>query len=201
MTNGTSQVAAVQHPQTGGSDFASNRQHSATDHFPCLRDATASTYQALVMQNNEIDRSIKDLSRVCLDDSEPQGVRLFPAECCHQTFSPTSPFEVNGATAHGSTADRVVVSALRDAMENDTAELADRISQGTCTPIATDGEKRKETKMGLLGESGEVIKAVHEALKEVEDVQRSDELMHFEFCGPFWELSQVFNTLLHTLFP
>jgi hypothetical protein len=47
----------------------------------------------------------------------------------------------------------------------------------------------------LLGESGEVVRSVHEALKEVEDVHCSDELMHFEFFGPFWELSEVRNEL------
>jgi hypothetical protein len=48
----------------------------------------------------------------------------------------------------------------------------------------------------LLGECGQVSKAVHEALREVEEVHCSDQLMHFEFFGLFWELSEVRAELL-----
>jgi hypothetical protein len=59
-----------------------------------------------------------------------------------------------------------------------------------CT-VGTAGMWRKRIRRGLLGESGQVIKTAHEALQEIMDVHSSDELMHFELCGPFWELSEV----------
>lgn len=43
----------------------------------------------------------------------------------------------------------------------------------------------------LLGESGEVAMGVQGALQRVRDVHTSDELMHFELLGPFWELTEV----------
>ena len=43
----------------------------------------------------------------------------------------------------------------------------------------------------LLGESGEMIQAAHEALKSITAVSESGGLMHCEFLAPFWELTEV----------
>jgi hypothetical protein len=71
--------------------------------------------------------------------------------------------------------------------------LKDGSDQGTstCNSTNTCGMRRQALVSGLLGESGQVSTAVHEAMKEIEDVHSSDELMHFEFFGPFWELTEV----------
>lgn len=45
----------------------------------------------------------------------------------------------------------------------------------------------------LLGESAEVTQEMHDALERVLDVHTSDSLMHFEFLGPFWELTEVWH--------
>ena len=54
----------------------------------------------------------------------------------------------------------------------------------------------------LLGESGEVATLVQGVMQAVRDVHATDELMHFEWLGPFWELNEVrrvgsLNTALH----
>jgi hypothetical protein len=51
--------------------------------------------------------------------------------------------------------------------------------------------KEKQKTQKLLGESGEVYDAAQHALTKIQDVHVSDELMHFEFWGPFWELTEV----------
>jgi hypothetical protein len=56
-----------------------------------------------------------------------------------------------------------------------------------CSKCEEDRQKKKR----LLGESGEAYEAAMHALKKIQDVHTSDELMHFEFWGPFWELSEV----------
>jgi hypothetical protein len=57
-----------------------------------------------------------------------------------------------------------------------------------CT-LCMESVTRRETM--LLGESGEVFRAAQAALEEIRDVHNSDALMHFEFFGPFWELSEA----------
>jgi hypothetical protein len=51
--------------------------------------------------------------------------------------------------------------------------------------------KDKQQTQKLLGESGEMFESAREALAKIQDVHVSDELMHFEFWGPFWELTEV----------
>lgn len=59
------------------------------------------------------------------------------------------------------------------------------ISPGVAAPI-------------LLGESGTAYSAVQAAVRSIVDVHESDGLMHFEFVGPFWELTEVCTpTILH----
>jgi hypothetical protein len=52
-------------------------------------------------------------------------------------------------------------------------------------------EKDEQRTPTLLGESGEVYGAARQALAKIQDAHVSDELMHFEFWGPFWELTEV----------
>jgi hypothetical protein len=56
-----------------------------------------------------------------------------------------------------------------------------------CMKCAKDKQKAQK----LLGESGEVYEAARQALEKIQDVHVSDELMHFEFWGPFWELTEA----------
>lgn len=49
----------------------------------------------------------------------------------------------------------------------------------------------------FLGQSADVTQEVHEALGSVLEVHTSDALMHFEFIGPFWELTEVCNPFVH----
>jgi hypothetical protein len=63
--------------------------------------------------------------------------------------------------------------------------------QSTRDSTHAAGKRRKTRRKGLLGENGKVLQAAIAALGEIKDVHTSDELMHFEFCGPFWELSEV----------
>jgi hypothetical protein len=80
-----------------------------------------------------------------------------------------------------------------EAMQESVGCLDDRDREGTSTLNSTNAGwmRTKGVETGLLGESGQAIKAAHAALEEIEDVHSSDELMHFELCGPFWELSEV----------
>lgn len=43
----------------------------------------------------------------------------------------------------------------------------------------------------VLGESGSAYSAVQAAVRDILDVHQSDGLMHYEFWGPFWELTEV----------
>jgi hypothetical protein len=45
----------------------------------------------------------------------------------------------------------------------------------------------------LLGERGEVFRAAQAAVEGIRDVNNTDGLMHSEFFGPFWELSEARN--------
>jgi hypothetical protein len=80
-----------------------------------------------------------------------------------------------------------------DALQERKGPFKDRDDEGTSTCNSTNaGEMRRQALVPrLLGESGQVSKAVHEALKDVEEVHCSDTLMHYEFFGPFWELSEI----------
>lgn len=57
----------------------------------------------------------------------------------------------------------------------------------TCTGCGSVTQVRAR----LLGESGDMLHTVHEALDAISEVHKSDELMHFEFLKPFGELSEV----------
>jgi hypothetical protein len=61
-----------------------------------------------------------------------------------------------------------------------------------CMKCAKDEQRTQK----LLGESGEVYDAARQALAKIQDVHVSDELMHFEFWGPFWELTEVCSVFL-----
>jgi hypothetical protein len=61
-----------------------------------------------------------------------------------------------------------------------------------CMKCAKDRQKTQK----LLGESGEVFESARQALEKIQDVHVSDELMHFEFWGPFWELTEVCTAFL-----
>jgi hypothetical protein len=72
----------------------------------------------------------------------------------------------------------------------DAAERADKIAPHEpyqCVKCAKDKQQTQK----LLGESGEMYDATRQALEKIQDVHASDELMHFEFWGPFWELTEV----------
>lgn len=78
----------------------------------------------------------------------------------------------------------VVVSGTVDARVHEHPESLCACGS-TCTPCMLNCESM------LLGESGEVVAAMYAALQGVLDVHKSDELMHVEFWGPFWELTEV----------
>jgi hypothetical protein len=150
--------------QTVRGEGESTGQHSNDSNFQCLHDAIASDFRALVQLNEEIETSTEELASVGLDAVPRQTSVPASFESCLARLGqdPSSFGEAISSAEHDwSTGGQFVDHDLY--------------------PIQT----------GLLGESGEAIRAAHEAMKEIEAVHSSDELMHFEFCGPFWELSEV----------
>ena len=69
-----------------------------------------------------------------------------------------------------------------------------------CCASVTRGTGRTTS---LLGESGDAVGVAQAALARVADAHRSDELMHYEFWGPFWELTEVrtYSCLDTSLYP
>jgi hypothetical protein len=175
---------------TGG-DCDSNSEHSTL--FPCLHDATVSKYRSCLRQDGEMQLAMEHIASLCLDsdtrnhsDSVSSG-DSYPAKDCSASF------EGANSTLNGKTATVVAAGGRADLQEGGMVRLQDEGCEGTVTraPSAPPDSSSKAVEKQLLGESWKTVKAVHEALKEVEDVHRSDELMHFEFFGPFWELSEV----------
>jgi hypothetical protein len=175
----------------GGGDSESTGQDSNDAYFQCLHVAAASRFRAMVQLNEEIESSIEQLSSMCLDavPRKPSAPASFESCLASIAQDPSSSSEA-------------ISCAKQDC--NTEGDIAARdvycIQEGAGCPAVcmcayacgcTLSSMGKTMRRGLLGESGEAITAVHEALKEIEDVHRSDELMHFEFCGPFWELSEV----------
>jgi hypothetical protein len=140
-------------------------QHPIEGHFQCLHDAEASKYRAMAQLNKEIETSIEDLASLCLDKVPGQPSDPASSESCPARLG------------HDPSSNREAISFAEHDGITEGEDVEDRM--------------RWKRRRGLLGESGEAIKAVHGALKEIEDVHSSDSLMHFEFCGPFWELSEV----------
>jgi hypothetical protein len=167
--------------------------HLSTSQFPSLCAATVNKYQTFQHIPDDFQQIIEDLSSLCVDAGLRQGSDNVPSGRHHLTNKSSSSFGNISSSEQASAATRVGVGGDSDATEDGTVrrEGTECERTHTCNPYMIGGACREAVKNGLLGESGEVIKAVHEALKEIEDVHSSDELMHFEFFGPFWELSEV----------
>jgi hypothetical protein len=181
--------------QMGGGEGESTGQRSNETYFQYLHDTAASRFRTMAQMNEEIQTSIEELASVCLDEVplQPSAPASFGAcnlgrgqesasrvedMCCSEHDSNA----VGEDVAHEDESVRERVTCLKDRSREDTS---------TCSSTNVAWMARKVVKTGLLGESGQEIKAAHEALQEIEDVHSSDGLMHFEFFGPFWELSEV----------
>lgn len=70
--------------------------------------------------------------------------------------------------------------------------LGMKADQGACACATCKHCCRRLCGMtALLGESGDAMHAAQEAVRSITDVHKSDELMHYEFLVPFWELTEV----------
>jgi hypothetical protein len=185
--------------KTGRGDGESTGQHSNEAHFQCLHDSVASNFRAMVQCNEEIETSIEQLSSVCVEavPGQPSVPASFYSCLARLGQDPSSSGDAISSAEHdwstgGEFADHDVYP-----IQEGAGSLEDGNGTTACTCACackfscTEEIRRKKVTRGLLGESGEAIKAAHEAMKEIEAVHSSDELMHFEFCGPFWELSEV----------
>jgi hypothetical protein len=174
-------------------DSESTGQQSNEESFQCLHDAAAGKFWALVQLNEEIETAIEELSSMCLDAAprKPSAPASFESCLTRLRQDPSLCSEASSTERAHNTEGGLSVHDLHPIQEG-AGLLGDRDKQGACTCTCTCANACNSKIMrGLLGESVDAIKAVHEALKEIEDVHCSDELMHFEFCGPFWELSEV----------
>jgi hypothetical protein len=166
--------------------------------YPCFCDAMANKFQILMQQKIDVVRSIQNLSSLFVDASLRQVQDPMSADVCH--FAQDSAVHVGQASSAGH---------ARHATGESFAQEPDSSQQGM---IGGEDQEARQTrtcgsgtsfqagrKRGLLGECGPAIKAAYQVLKEIEDVHCSDELMHFEFCGPFWELSEVWRRLFFFL--
>jgi hypothetical protein len=175
----------------GGEDSDTTSQLSSETTMQCLQDAAVSRFRSLVQLSEEIETSIDELSSSCLDECTGQTIAS-SSEALHPKDS-ASHAEAISASQHGSNAVGELMTHNVDATSVGISGLKDTGVEGTSTCRSTNavGKRSQAVDTGLLGESGEALKAVYEALQQVEDVHSSDELMHFELCGPFWELSEV----------
>jgi hypothetical protein len=179
--------------QTVRGEGESTGQHSNDSNFQCLHDAIASDFRALVQLNEEIETSIEDLSSVCLDavPGQPSVPASFENYLARFWRDPSSFREAISSAEHYWNAGGGFADYDLCPIQEGAGHLNYRDRKVACAcNLNCIGDMRSRTR-GLLGESGEAVKAAREALKELEVVHSSDELMHFEFCGPFWELSQV----------
>jgi hypothetical protein len=172
-----------------GSDSTSQLSSQTTTQ--CLEDAAISRFQALVQSSEGFETSIEELSSTFLDAVPRHSIA--PPTKTHRPKDSASQSEAISTSQHGSNAVGVFMPHDVDATPEGISGLRDTGDEGTSTCHSSNagGVRRQAVDKMLLGESGEALKAVHEALQQVEDVQSSDELMHFEFCGPFLELSEV----------
>jgi hypothetical protein len=185
--------------KTGRGDGESTSQHSNEAHFQCLHDAAASKIRALVQLHEEIETSIEELSSVCLDavPGQPSVPASFESCLASLRQDPASLREVISSAQHDWNTGWEFADYDLHRIQEATDRLEDRDRNAACTcewccDSNCIGEmRRNRMTRGLLGESGEAIKAAHGALRGLEVVHSTDELMHFEFFGPFWELSQV----------
>jgi hypothetical protein len=173
-----------------GSGSESEHPNCSTAPYLCFCEAMVSKVRFLMQQKKDLMRSIDNLSSLFVDAILRQGRDLMPVDACN--FAQDSPLP----SVHPSSA-RHARPATGDKVRQEPDSVQKEMDGGG------EGERRKTRtrgsstsfevgrKRGLLGECGPAIKAAYEVLKEVEDLQSSDELMHFEFCGPFWELSEV----------
>jgi hypothetical protein len=176
-------------------DSESESQQSNESDFTCMQHAVTSKFRAVVDPTVEIQTSIEQLSSEHLDAGpwkpsvaassgtrlarHPRGSSSFADAICSSQHDSNSE---GGSLGHD-------VDAMRRGIRPPGGGGNEGIS--TCNSANVGGKRGKALGTGLLGESGQAIKAIHESLKELEDAHSSDELMHFEFLGPFWELSEV----------
>jgi hypothetical protein len=181
--------------KTGGGEGRSATQLSDEASFQCLRDAALGKFRSLAQMNEEIETSIEELANVSLDTVPRQPSVTASFDTCRTTLrrDSSSHIEAMDSSEHDSNVVGDELFRHVDELQEGLSPLkdmdADRSS--TCNSTNAGGKRRQVLVSGLLGESGETLKAVHEAMKKVKDVHNSDELMHFEFCGPFWELTEV----------
>jgi hypothetical protein len=185
----------VEPDQMGAGEGESMGQHSNQTDFQCWHDAVAGRFRTLAQREDELQTSIEELASICLDTvpEQPSVPAYFHASrlrdrqesSSHGDGICCSEHDSNAVGEHDAHEDETVregVSRLKDTGRRETS---------TCSSRNAVGMRNTAVKAGLLGESGQVIKEAREALKEIEDVHSSDGLMHSEFFGPFWELSEV----------
>jgi hypothetical protein len=175
----------IERNQVGEGEDVGTVQTSEEAHLQCFHEAAASEFRTLVQLNEDLQTSIIAITSVCKD------------AVSQQTSAPASSDSCRAHLARDSSS-AIETSCFKEQNGNGVGNdnLEESGSEDECTStricaIHTAGIWRKRIRRGLLGESGQVIKTAHEALKEIMDVHSSDELMHFELCGPFWELSEV----------
>jgi hypothetical protein len=177
-----------------GQSECKSQQSDETDYL-CIQNAASSKFRALVDPTEEVQTSIEQLSSIHRDPGPLQpSVAAFSGTClaCLPRES-ASLVEAQCSSQHDSNSVGGSMSYNVDALREGKDPCKDGGDEGTSTCYSTNagGIRRQALVPRLLGQSGQVSKAVHEALKEVQEVHCSDELMHFEFFGPFWELSEV----------
>jgi hypothetical protein len=161
-----------------------------------LHDVAESKFlRALVQLNEDIETAEEQLSSLCLD-AVPRQPSVLASSDAHHTHlgRETSSFvDAMGVSGQDSNTEGGTAARNLESMRGRVCGLEDRQGEATsaCNSTNVGGMRRIAVKTGLLGENGKAVKAVHEALKAIQDVHCSDELMHFELCGPFWELSEV----------
>jgi hypothetical protein len=171
-----------------------SQQSNETD-FMCMQHAATSKFWALVDPTEETQTSLEQLSSEHLDAGpwKPSAVASSVSRLASLPEG-SSPFaEANCSSQHDSNSEEGSLGYDFDAMRTGIGPPGGGGCEetSTCNSTNVGGTRGKALGTGLLGESGQAIKAIHESLKELEDVHSSDELMHFEFFGPFWELSEV----------
>jgi hypothetical protein len=173
----------------------SESQQSDKTGLLCMQNAATSKFRALVDPTEEIQTSIEQLTSMHLDVGHGQpSVSASTGTWLPRLPKGSSSFaEAMCSSQHGSNSVGSSMVHDGDALWEGKGPPKDGGDEGTstCNSINADSIRWQASMLGLLGESAQVSQAVHEALKEIEDVHSSDELMHFEFFGPFWELSEV----------